>query len=53
MPQLLKIIWNFPALARPIILETLDRKRGVVISNLNQIDDLVAKISIEYGSGCK
>ncbi len=53
VPQLLKIIWNFPARARPIILETLDRKRGVVISDLSQIDDLVAKISIEYGLGSK
>jgi len=53
VPQLLTIIWDFPTLARPIILETLDRKRGVVISNLKQIDDLVAKISIESALGCK
>jgi len=48
VPQLLKIIWKFPDRARPIILETLDRKRGVVISNLNNIDDLIAEISAEY-----
>lgn len=48
IPQLLKIIWAFPKRARPTILKTLDQKRGVVISDLNQIDDLVAKIAIEY-----
>ncbi len=53
VPQLLKIIWNFPTLAKPIILESLDRKKGVVISDLNQIDDLVTRIVIEHGLGGK
>ncbi len=53
VPQLLKIIWNFPIIAKPIILESLERKKGVVISDLNQIDDLVAKIVIEHGFGGK
>lgn len=51
IPQLLKLIWAFPKRARPTILNTIVQNGGVVISDLNQIDELVSKITIEYGLG--
>lgn len=48
--RLFKLIWMFPALARPIILQSLDQQKGVVLSQVTNLDDLVAQIKVELGA---
>lgn len=48
--RLFKLIWMFPALARPIILQSLDQQKSVVLSQVTNLDDLVAQIKVELGA---
>ncbi|MFM2483784.1 AAA family ATPase [Celerinatantimonas yamalensis] len=48
--RLIKLIWMFPSLARPIILQSLDQQKGVVLSQVINLDDLVAQIKVELGA---
>ena len=49
LPRLLKIIWSFPTLANASILKSINLQRGIVIKDLNKVDDLVAQIILELG----
>ncbi len=53
IPRLIKLIWMFPSLARPIILQSMDQQRGVVLSKVTSLDNLVAQIKAELGAGGK
>lgn len=44
--RLINLIWMFPTLARPIILQSLDQQKGVVLSQVTNLDDLVAQIQL-------
>lgn len=46
-PRLFKIIWKFPQLAKPNILHSMQKKKGVVINSPVSLDELVAKITAD------
>ena len=47
VPRLLKIIWQFPELAKPNILQSMKQKEGVVINTAFNLDELVKTIKAD------
>ncbi|MFD2178567.1 AAA family ATPase [Veronia pacifica] len=50
IPRLFKIIWKFPELAKPNILQSMKYKKGVVFSKVVNVDELVAKIEADLSA---
>ncbi|MDH5387857.1 MAG: hypothetical protein OEY06_05365 [Gammaproteobacteria bacterium] len=44
IPQLLKMIWQFPKVAKPFIVKDLDGKHFVTVTNANELNDLINEI---------
>ena len=53
LPKLLKLIWDFPTIARQSILKSFDHQKGIVIRGSIQVDDLVTKIVADLKVGEK
>ncbi|GAB6262629.1 P-loop NTPase family protein [Photobacterium sp. R1] len=53
IPRLFKIIWKFPKLAKPNILQSMKHKKGVVISKVVSADELVVKIKADLSACCR
>jgi len=44
IPRLIKLIWQFPSIARPKILSELETKRSLVITNEDELQKLINNI---------
>ena len=50
IPGLIKLIWKFPSLTRPSILKSIEQQKGISLSNVTKLDDLVAQMKAELGA---
>ena len=44
IPKLLKIIWQFPKIAKPFIVKDLGSKNFVTVTNANELNELINQI---------
>ncbi len=44
LPKLLKIIWNFPKLAKPVIKESIKLSDGIVLSSVSEVERFVSEL---------
>lgn len=44
LPKLLKIIWNFPKLAKPVIKESVKLGDGIVLSSVSEVERFVNEL---------
>ncbi len=44
LPKLLKIIWNFPKLAKPVINESIKLGDGIVLSSVSEVERFVSEL---------
>ncbi|GAB1255616.1 hypothetical protein NBRC116494_01180 [Aurantivibrio plasticivorans] len=47
--RLLKLIWMFPYLAKPIILKSVEHKKGIVFNKVADVEDLIASVKASVG----
>lgn len=47
IPRLIKLIWLFPSLAKPVILQSMEQQKGIVLNKVTDLDDLVVLIKEE------